>query len=209
MKPITSTALRPELLKFSRTTLTSRCACALKRGEDCESTAVCVERVVQDMNILTSVVAGAINRAVKDSEEGKGEEKNVDFEILKEWADFYENELLPQTRELLKVTAAKLDRYSIFIPTRISGGVSKEVIDKVRAGGSMPAVEPAEEEKEAEVVEDKEEEVAEEEKEEEGGEEVSSSDVVEEDSKDDDNDSTEGDVEDEYEEYEQYEDEDY
>ena len=123
-KPITSVALRSEHLDAAKMILKAGCACALKNEEDNEITASCVERVAIDMNGLTTAVAVALNRALK------GDEDNVDHAIVKKWCEFYSQELLPQTKSMIKKTSATLDSYGLFLPSRMGATVSQELLEK-------------------------------------------------------------------------------
>lgn len=126
-KPITSTALRAEHLDAAKMLLKAGCACVLKDREGCELTASCAERIAIDMNGLTTAVAVALNRALKDPGE---EDKQPDPVILKNWCEFYSDELLPQTKAMIKKTSATLDRYGIFLPSRMGASVSQELLEK-------------------------------------------------------------------------------
>uniref|UniRef100_A0A7S2LGQ7 ENTH domain-containing protein n=1 Tax=Leptocylindrus danicus TaxID=163516 RepID=A0A7S2LGQ7_9STRA len=95
-KPITSVALRSEHLDAAKMILKAGCACALKNEEDNEITASCAERVAIDMNGLTTAVAVALNRALR------GDDKDIDHSIVKKWCEFYSQELLPQTKSMIK-----------------------------------------------------------------------------------------------------------
>jgi hypothetical protein len=124
-KPITATALRAEHLEASRMLLKDGCACALKDGEECENTAMCVERVAADLIGLTTAVATSLNRAL--SKDGT---KGTDAALLQKWCEFYSDELLPQTKSMVKKTSAKLDAYGLFLPSRMGASVSPELLQK-------------------------------------------------------------------------------
>lgn len=124
-KPITSTALRPEHLEAASLVLKAGVACALKDGEECENTAIAVERVASDLIGLTTSVAIALNRALKgDSLNG------ADPALIKRWCEFYSEQLLPETRAMVKKTSAKLDAYGLFLPSRMGTSVSQEILQK-------------------------------------------------------------------------------
>lgn len=139
-KPITSTALRPEHLEAAQMLLKAGTACQLKDGEECENTAIAAERVASDMIGLTTAVAMALNRALKGNNL-----KGSDPAIIKRWCEFYSEELLPQTKSMVKKTAAKLDAYGLFLPSRMGASISQEVLLK---GLKLAEIE-AEEEEEA------------------------------------------------------------
>jgi hypothetical protein len=125
VKPITSTALRPEHLEAAQMLLKAGVACSLKEGEECENTAIAVERVASDMIGLTTAVAIALNRALKGNDL-----KGADPSIIKRWCEFYSEELLPQTKSMVKKTSTKLDAYGLFLPSRMGASVSQEVLQK-------------------------------------------------------------------------------
>lgn len=124
-KPITSTNLRVEHLEAAKMLLKAGVACQLKEGEECENTAIAAERVASDMIGLTTAVAIALNRALKsDDLEG------ADPALIKRWCEFYSEELLPQTRAMVKKTSAKLDAYGLFLPSRMGASLSPETLQK-------------------------------------------------------------------------------
>jgi hypothetical protein len=124
-KPITSTNLRVEHLEAAKLLLKAGVACQLKEGEDCDNTAIAAERVASDLIGLTTAVAIALNRALKgDSLEG------ADPTIIKRWCQFYSEELLPQTRAMVKKTSTKLDAYGLFLPSRMGASLSPETLEK-------------------------------------------------------------------------------
>lgn len=140
-KPITSTCLRAEHLDAATMLLKAGVACQLKDGEECENTAIAAERVASDLIGLTSAVAMALNRALKDEDL-----KGADPALLKKWCAFYKDDLQPQTRSMVKKTSPKLDAYGLFLPSRMGTTVSKEVLDRglsldASAVSSRPAVE--------------------------------------------------------------------
>lgn len=156
-KPITATALRTEHLEAAQMILKAGCACALKDGEVCESTAMCVERVVSDLIGLTTATAVALNRALKGGKDSKG----ADPAIVKKWCQFYSEELLPQTKGLMKRTTPELDAFGMFLPSRMGASISGELLQKGLQGGDEEEEEaPIEEEKEAEAEADEEKEEA-------------------------------------------------
>lgn len=124
-KPITSTNLRQENLDAAKLLLNAGVACVLKDGEECENTALALERVASDLIALTGAVAKALNKALKsDDLEG------ADPVLLKKWCEFYSEELAPKTRAMVKKTAPKLDAFSLFLPSRASDTVSPDLIQK-------------------------------------------------------------------------------
>mmetsp|Transcript_5861 Transcript_5861/g.8035 ORF Transcript_5861/g.8035 Transcript_5861/m.8035 type:complete len:631 (-) Transcript_5861:53-1945(-) len=144
-KPITSTSLRSEHLEASQMLLKAGCACMLKDGEECENTALAVERVASDLIGLNTAVAVALNRALRGRES-----KGADLTLIKRWCEFYSEELLPQTKSMVKRTSAKLDAYGLFLPSRMGASVSPELLKKGLQGAGE------EEEKGAAVSEEKE-----------------------------------------------------
>ena len=162
-KPITATALRTEHLEAAQMILKAGCACALKDGEVCESTAMCVERVVSDLIGLTTATAVALNRALKGGKDSKG----ADPAIVKKWCQFYSEELLPQTKALMKRTTPELDAYGMFLPSRMGASVSGELLQKGLQGGDEGDKSPIEEEKDGETEEESKEDTPADDKEEE------------------------------------------
>mmetsp|Transcript_18009 Transcript_18009/g.25393 ORF Transcript_18009/g.25393 Transcript_18009/m.25393 type:complete len:608 (-) Transcript_18009:1185-3008(-) len=170
-KSITSTSLRAEHLEAATMILKAGVACSLKDGEECENTAIPVERVASDLIALTTAVATALNRALKSDD--------ADPAIVKKWCEFYSEDLLPQTKSMVKKTSAKLDAYGLFLPSRMGATVSQELLQKGLKGEGAEKKEEtveeqcepqdeAEEEPAAEeepVAEEEEEEIPEEEKE--------------------------------------------
>ena len=134
-------------------------ACSLHDGEECESTAMCVERVAADLMGLTSAVALALKRELKSS-------SGVDDEALvKQWCEFYSEELLPDTKKFVKKTSSKLDVYGLYLPSRMSASLPQELLErglKLGNGGEAtkkeqdesPAVDEEEDEEEKEEVMD-------------------------------------------------------
>lgn len=149
-KPITSTALRPEHLEAAQMLLKAGTACQLKDGEECENTAIAAERVASDMIGLTTAVAMALNRALKGNNL-----KGADPALIKRWCEFYSEELLPQTKSMVKKTAAKLDAYGLFLPSRMGASISQEVLLKglklAEAEVEVESIENGEEEEDVEV----------------------------------------------------------
>jgi hypothetical protein len=145
VKPITSTALRTEHLEAATMLLKAGVACSLKEGEECENTAIAVERVASDLIGLTTAVAMALNRALKGNDL-----KGADPAIIKRWCEFYNEDLLPQTKSMVKKTSTKLDAYGLFLPSRMGASVSQEVLQKgLKAVESEPEKEEIAEEEEA------------------------------------------------------------
>jgi hypothetical protein len=118
-----------EHLKFAQMVLKAGLACTLHDGEECESTAMCVERVAADLMGLTAAVAVALKRELKSSD--------VDDEVLiKQWCEFYSEELLPDTKKFVKKTSSKLDVYGLYLPSRMSASLPQELLEKgLKLGG--------------------------------------------------------------------------
>lgn len=127
-KPITSTSLRKEHLEAAAMLLKAGVACQLKDGEDCENTAIAAERVASDLIGLTTAVAIALNRALKD--DAAANQAQPDPAIIKKWCEFYSEELLPQTKTMVKKTSNKLDAYGLFLPSRMGASVSPQLLQK-------------------------------------------------------------------------------
>lgn len=124
-KPITFTSLRNENLEAAAMLLKAGLACQLKEGEECENTAIAIERVASDMIGLTTAVAIALNRALKSEDLA-----TLDSELIKKWCQFYSESLLPQTRLMVKKTSPKLDAYGLFLPSRMGATVPPDLIEK-------------------------------------------------------------------------------
>jgi cell envelope opacity-associated protein A len=99
--------------------------CQLKEGEECENTAIASERVASDMIGLTTAVAIALNRALKDDDL-----KGADPALLKKWCVLYSQHLLPQTKAMVKRTSPKLDAYGLFLPSRMGTAVAPDILEK-------------------------------------------------------------------------------
>ena len=124
-KPITSTSLRVEHLEAAQMVLKAGIACILKDGEECENTAIAVERVAGDMIGLSTAVAVALNRVLKEDDW-----KGADKALIKRWCEFYSEELLPQTRTMVKKTSPMLDAFGLFLPSRMGTTVTPELLQK-------------------------------------------------------------------------------
>jgi ANTH domain len=125
-KPITATALRVEHLQSAEMILKTGLPCQLKDGEECENTAIAAERVVSDLISLTSAVAMALNRALKE----EGDLKGADPALLKKWCVFYKEQLLPQTKAMIKKASPKLDAYGLFLPSRMGTSVALDILER-------------------------------------------------------------------------------
>ena len=125
-KPITSTSLRSDHLDAAKLLLKTGVACVLKNGEANENTALAVERVASDLLGLTTAVATALNRALKNDADLKG----ADPVLIKQWCEFYSEVLLPQTRSMVKQTTPKLDAFGLFLPSRMGASVSPDLLQK-------------------------------------------------------------------------------
>ena len=152
-----------EHLKFAQMVLKAGLACTLHDGEECESTAMCVERVAADLMGLTSAVAIALKRELK--EEGA---KDTELELVRRWCEFYSEELLPDTKKFVKRTSAKLDAYGMYLPSRMSASLPQELLERGLNLGSGNGDVGEEEKEEAQVAGEGEEEKEEERKKEKG-----------------------------------------
>lgn len=124
-KPITATALRSEHLEAAKLLLKAGIACQLKKGEDCENTAVAVERVASDLIALSGSVAKVLNVCLNQLET-----EQVDSGLVKKWCEFYSEDLSKQTRLMVKRTAPILDAYGLFLPSRMGPTVSQDLLQK-------------------------------------------------------------------------------
>lgn len=149
-----------EHLKFAQMVLKAGLACTLHDGEECESTAMCVERVAADLMGLTSAVATALKRELKSDDENMEEE---DASLIRQWCEFYSQELLPETKKFVKKTSSKLDVYGLYLPSRMSASLSQELLERgLKLGGEgdgdVKSKDDGEEETTASAAEEKEEE---------------------------------------------------
>eukprot|EP00584_Thalassiosira_punctigera_P001908 CAMPEP_0172544404 /NCGR_PEP_ID=MMETSP1067-20121228/14568_1 /TAXON_ID=265564 ORGANISM="Thalassiosira punctigera, Strain Tpunct2005C2" /NCGR_SAMPLE_ID=MMETSP1067 /ASSEMBLY_ACC=CAM_ASM_000444 /LENGTH=619 /DNA_ID=CAMNT_0013330963 /DNA_START=53 /DNA_END=1912 /DNA_ORIENTATION=+ len=112
-----------EHLKFAQMVLKAGLACALHDGEESESTAMCVERVAADLMGLTAAVAVALKRELK-------KQTVENEEVVKQWCEFYSEELMPDTKKFCKKVTGKLDAYGLYLPSRISANLSQELLEK-------------------------------------------------------------------------------
>ena len=120
-----------EHLKFAQMVLKAGLACTLHDGEDSESTAMCVERVAADLMGLTAAVAVALKRELKQQSISEDSE-----ELVKQWCEFYADELLPETKKFCKKVTNKLDTYGLYLPSRMSSSLSPELLEKgLKLGG--------------------------------------------------------------------------
>ena len=173
--PITQTSLRKEHLRAAQMVLHAGLDATMRDGEESENTATCMERVASDLIGLTTAVAVALNRGLKanddDSNTGNTQQQQqqtpYDPVLMKEWCEFYQNELLPKSRAMVKRTARKLDAYGLFLPSRMGMTVAPELLEKGLRGSEPEEEEEVEEEDE--IVDEAEEEQEEEEEEEEAG----------------------------------------
>jgi len=124
-KPITSTSLKVDHLDAAKLLLKTGVACVLKNGEENENTALAVERVASDLLGLTTSVTGALTRALES-----GDLKGADPVLIKKWCEFYSEELLPQTRGMVKKTTPKLDAFGLFLPSRMGPTLSQDLLQK-------------------------------------------------------------------------------
>lgn len=115
-------------------------ACDLKSNgeEECENTAIALERVVSDLIGLTGAVTTALNNALKGDYDN---DPDVDWDLIKQWCQFYSEELCVETKVLLKKTTPILDTYGLFLPSRIGANLSQELLQKGLKGKSTESKE--------------------------------------------------------------------
>ena len=133
-------------LKYAKMVLKAGLACSLHDGEECESTAMCVERVAADLMGLSAAVAVALKRELKSSSEIEDEA------LVKQWCEFYSEELLPDTKQFVKKTSSKLDVYGLYLPSRMSATLPQELLErglKLGNGGEESKEQGEEETKES------------------------------------------------------------
>jgi hypothetical protein len=130
VKPITSSALRVEHLDAAQLVLKAGTSCLLQEGEECEHTAIAVERVACDLMALSTAVATTLIRTLKDEEVDNEQhwKKTADVALITRWCEFYSQELLPQTRTMVKKTSPMLDAYGLYLPSRMGTIVPPELL---------------------------------------------------------------------------------
>ena len=126
-KPITATSLRGENYNAAELLLKAGIVCQLKDGEICENTAIAAERVAADMMGLTSAVAVALNRVLKDT---NNMPKGTDLKLIQQWCTLYSQQLLPQTKAMVKKMSPNLDAFGLFLPSRMSANVPPNLLEK-------------------------------------------------------------------------------
>lgn len=149
-KCITSTCLKSEHLEAAQMLLKAGLACSLKDEEECENTAIALERVVSDLIGLTCAVATALNNAFDKYDS----DVDLDRNLVQKWCQFYGEELLPHTKKMVKSTSPTLDAYGLYLPSRMSVSVPQDLLQK----GLKGSVEETKQEvgSEAEYVDDQE-----------------------------------------------------
>ena len=125
-----------EHLKFAQMVLKAGLACTLHDGEDSESTAMCVERVAADLMGLVSAVATALRRELKQSSLTGDDEA-----LVRQWCEFYSEELLPETKKFCKKVTGKLDAYGLYLPSRMSASLSPDLLERGLKLGSVGSAE--------------------------------------------------------------------
>lgn len=147
-KVITSTCLKNEHLEAAQMLLKAGLACAMKADEECENTAIALERVVSDLIGLTTAVAKALNNALKS----RDYDDVMDRDLVKKWCEFYSEELLPQTKAMVKSTAPTLDAYGLFLPSRMGASVSQDLLQKgLKGAGSDKSADVADSQEDEDV----------------------------------------------------------
>ena len=134
-KCITATCLKNEHLEAAQMLLKAGMACELKSNgeEECENTAIALERVVADLIGLTSAVATALNNALKGNYDNN---PDMDWDLVKKWCEFYSTDLLIKTKGVMKRTTPTLDAFGLFLPSRIGASVSQDLLQKGLKGHS-------------------------------------------------------------------------
>jgi len=189
-KPITQTRLKAEHLQASKLLLKAALDCKLRdKSEECEHTAIALERVVADLMALSSAVALSLTEAIKSSNK-----PGMDKVLISKWCEFYSQELMKQTRMTMKTCTPTLDRWSLFLPSRIEKKLDPDLLE-------IGLKFADEEDDDEEVVEDDKDEDGEEEKEEDEKEDTDKAEDDEEEDKEDEN------VDDGYEDEKSYDDE--
>ena len=193
-------SLKQEHLQASQLLLKAAVSCQFtSSSEECEMTSIALERVAMDLMGLTSSVASSLTASLKKSDSCSVDQKI----LLKKWCEFYSQNLRPQTKSFVKKASVSLDKYGLFLPSRMSATVSQELLSKGLQFSEDEEEEEQEEEEKEETKDDEEKEEKIEEKEEEEEEEkIEESKEEEEEDSDDEEEEAEED-EDEDEEYEE------
>lgn len=123
--PVTSTCLKSEHLEASQMLLEAGLACQLKAKEECENTAIAVERVVSDLIAMTTAIAKSLSAAL-----GGRTSSDLDRVLLKKWCEFYSTELLLQTKGMMKKTSPTLDAFGLYLPSRMGASVPQDLLQK-------------------------------------------------------------------------------
>jgi len=195
-------SLKQEHLQASQLLLKAAVSCQFtSSSEECEMTSIALERVAMDLMGLTSSVASSLTASLKKSDSCSVDQKI----LLKKWCEFYSQNLRPQTKSFVKKASVSLDKYGLFLPSRMSATVSQELLSKGLQFSEDEEEEEQEEKEEKEEEEDtKDEEKEEKEEEKEEEEEEKIEEIKEEDVEDSDDEEEEAEKdEDEYEEYEE------
>lgn len=108
-------------------------SCAMKEEEECENTAIALERVVSDLIGLTTAVAKALNNALDQFDH----DDDMDRDLVKKWCIFYSEELLPQTKKMVKSTSPTLDAYGLYLPSRMGSSVPQDLLQKGLKGAEI------------------------------------------------------------------------
>lgn len=108
-------------------------SCAMKEEEECENTAIALERVASDLIGLTTAVAKALNNALDQFDD----DDDMDRELVKKWCIFYSEELLPQTKKMVKSTSPALDAYGLYLPSRMGASVPQDLLQKGLKGADI------------------------------------------------------------------------
>jgi len=129
-KAITSTCLKNEHLEAAQMLLKAGLACELHSSkEECENTAIALERVVADLIGLTTAVASALTNALKNGGLYDND-TDMDWVLIQKWCQFYSTELLIETKGLIKRTTPSLDAYGLFLPSRMGTTLSQDLLQK-------------------------------------------------------------------------------
>merc|ERR1712192_59160 len=64
---------------------------------------------------------------------------SANLQLIKQWCEFYGEDLLPQTRTMVKRTTPKLDAYGLFLPSRMGATLSEDTLKRGLKLGSLEA----------------------------------------------------------------------
>lgn len=122
----TSTNLNQDNLDAAKLVLRAGVACsALSCEKYSEHIAVAIDCLVKDLIGLVNVVGNTLNVALTQHGINKKNENQI---LLDRWCDFYIQTLLPQTKQVIRITMPLLDRYGLYLPSRNGKNLKNELL---------------------------------------------------------------------------------